>query len=70
MKNLRELVQEFALRMRLECAIVEELDDHSSRLYALEENRKLKDAAIKELRSTVQRLELMVRQQGQHHAAP
>lgn len=68
MRNLRELVQEFAHRMRLEVAIVDELDEHSRRLYALEENRKLKDSAIIELRSNVQRLELLVRQQGVNNA--
>ena len=61
MKNLRDLLARLGLLCRLEFAIVDELERHSSRLYALEENRKLKDAEILNLKTELQNLRLEVR---------
>lgn len=53
MKNIRDLLSRFGLLCRLETAIVDELDRLNSRVYALEENRKLKDASILELQKEI-----------------
>lgn len=60
MKNLRDLISRLGLLCRLESAIVEELERHESRLYALEENRKLKEAELLRLGREVQDLRLVV----------
>lgn len=61
MKNVRDLLSRLGLLCRLESAIVDELEHHDSRLYALEENRKQKDAAILALQKEVQDLRLVIR---------
>lgn len=49
MDKLRELIGKLGLAFQLDLAMVESIEDHSKRLYALEENRKMKDQAIKSL---------------------
>lgn len=61
MKNVRDLMSRLGLLCRLESAIVDELERHEARLYALEENRKLKDSEILSLKKEVQDLRLAVR---------
>lgn len=61
MKNVRDLMSRLGLLCRLESAIVDELERHDARLYALEENRKLKDADLLALKKEVQDLRLAVR---------
>lgn len=61
MKNVRDLMSRLGLLCRLESAIVDELERHDTRLYALEENRKLKDADLLSLKKEVQDLRLAVR---------
>ena len=61
MKNIRDLLARLGLLCRLEAAIVDELDRLNVRVYALEENRKLKDAAITRLTKEVQDLRLELR---------
>lgn len=61
MKNIRDLLARLGLLCRLETAIVDELDRLNVRVYALEENRKLKDAAITRLTKEVQDLRLELR---------
>lgn len=61
MKNIRDLLARLGLLCRLETAIVDELDRHASRLYALEQNRKLKDADLLALRKELMDLRLEVR---------
>lgn len=61
MKNVRDLMSRLGLLCRLESAIVDELERHEARLYALEENRKLKDSALLSLQKEVQELRLEVR---------
>lgn len=60
MKNIKDLLSRLGLLCRLEAAIVAELEDINKRLYALEENRKLKDAAILTLREEVSNLKLIL----------
>ena len=60
MKNVRELLARLGLLCRLESAIVDELERHDSRLYALEENRKFKDAEILRLTRELQDLRMVV----------
>ena len=62
MDTIREILKDIKLRFRLETAIVDELEHQSNRIYSLEENRKLKDASITELRGRIQNLELLVKQ--------
>lgn len=61
MKNIRDLLARLGLLCRLESAIVDALESHDRRLYALEENRKLKDAEILALRKDLMNLRLEVR---------
>lgn len=61
MKNVRDLMSRLGLLCRLESAIVDELERHHTQLYALEENRKLKDAEILRLKTELQDLRLAVR---------
>lgn len=60
MKNLRDLISRLGLLCRLESAIVDELERHEARLYALEENRKHKDAELLRLVREVQDLRMAV----------
>lgn len=49
MNKLRELVSKLGLAFQLDLAMVESIEDLQKRVYALEENRKLKDQTIKSL---------------------
>lgn len=49
MDNIKNLLEEIGLRMRLQVAFCDKFDEQDKRLYALEENRKLKDRAITSL---------------------
>lgn len=48
MKTIKDMLSRLALFCRLEVAIVSELEKLNDRVAALEANRELKDAAIKE----------------------
>lgn len=61
LKNIRDLLARLGLLCRLESAIVDELERHGTRLYALEENRKLKDADILDMKKELQDLRAEVR---------
>lgn len=61
MRNIRDLLARLGLLCRLETAIVDELENLGGRVYTLEENRKLKDAALLDLRREVQTLRAEVR---------
>lgn len=62
MKNIKDLLSRLSMMCRLEAAIVAELESIDKRLYALEENRKLKDAAITEIRKDLGEVKLTLRQ--------
>lgn len=62
MKNIKDLLSRLSMMCRLEAAIVAELESIDKRLYALEENRKLKDAAIVEIRKDLGEVKLTLRQ--------
>lgn len=49
MNKLRELVSKLGLAFQLDLAMVESIEDLQKRIYALEENRKMKDQALKSL---------------------
>lgn len=49
MEQIREIIGDIKTRMRLDIAICDKLEELQKRLYALEENRKMKDAAIQSL---------------------
>lgn len=49
MEKLRELIGKLGLAFQLDLAMVESIEDLQKRVYALEENRKMKDQAIKSL---------------------
>lgn len=70
MKNLRDLISRLGLLCRLESAIVEELERHESRLYALDENRKLKDAELLRVGREVQDLRMVVQGKVKIDALP
>lgn len=49
MEQIKEIISELKLHLRLDVAMCDKLEEIERRLYALEENRKLKDAAIQSL---------------------
>lgn len=59
--NLSDLLARLGLFVRLETAQNEALEDHESRLYALEETLKLKAGAIEKNTKDLQDLRLEVR---------
>lgn len=61
MPNIRDLLSRLGLLCRLETAIVEELERLGGRVYALEENRKMKDAAILDMKKEIQKLRAELR---------
>ena len=62
MKTIKDMLSRLVLMCRLENAIVSELEKLAVRVYALEENRKLKDATIQHHTDQLQRHELILRQ--------
>lgn len=62
MKNIKDLLSRLTMMCRLEKAIVDELERINSRLYALEENRKLKDGAIAAINKDLGEIKLTLRQ--------
>lgn len=60
MEQLKEILGTLGLKFRFEGAVVDKFEDHQKRLYALEENRKLKDAHITGLQKQVGELRLML----------
>lgn len=62
MNNIKDLLSRLTMMCRLEKAIVEELERINSRLYALEENRKLKDGAIAAINKDLGEIKLTLRQ--------
>lgn len=49
MAKMRELIEKLGLSFQLDLAMVETIEELEKRIYALEENRKLKDQTIKSL---------------------
>lgn len=49
MQKLRELIGKLGCAFQLDLAMVESIEDLQRRVYALEENRKMKDQTIKSL---------------------
>lgn len=68
MEQIRDLLGRVKLFCRLEVAIVKQLEEYERRIYKLEENRKVKDAAIAQLQKDVSQLTLILRQGGGSHA--
>lgn len=60
-ETIKELIQQVTLFVRTLHAIVQELEEQNRKIYALEENRKVKDAAISALQKEVATLKLLVR---------
>lgn len=59
--TIKELIGEVTLFVRTLHAMAMELEDQHKRLYALEENRKVKDATIASLQKEVATLKLLER---------
>lgn len=49
MDKLRAILNDLGFKFKFEIAVADKLEDHEGRVYALEENRKLKDQAITSL---------------------
>lgn len=62
MKFIKDMLSRLAMMCRLEIAMVNEIEEQATRIKALEENRKMKDAAIQDLTRRIQQLELIQRQ--------
>lgn len=65
MQKIKELLARIGLQYRLEVAFCEVIEEHDKRLYALEENRKLKDAEIARLSKDVAELKMLLRKKVQ-----
>lgn len=61
MKNVKDLLARLGLLCRLESAMVAVLEEQESRIRKLEENAKLKDAAILKLQKDVGELNVLLR---------
>ena len=61
METIKELIQQVTLFVRTLNAISQELEEQNRKIYALEENRKVKDAAITALQKEVATLKLLAR---------
>lgn len=59
--QIKDLLTRIVDHCRLEVAIVKELEEIQNRLYALEENRKVKDKSIEMLQKDVSSIKLMLR---------
>lgn len=62
LKNLKSLMGQFAAFCRLEAAIVEELEEQHSDVYALKEHTKKDQAAIRALDERLAKVEIILRQ--------
>ena len=60
-ETIKELIQQVTLFVRTLHAIAQELEEQNRKIYALEENRKIKDAAISVLQKEVVTLKLLAR---------
>ena len=60
-ETIKELIQQVTLFVRTLHAITQELEEQNRKIYALEENRKIKDAAISVLQKEVATLKLLAR---------
>lgn len=63
MDTIKELLAEVTLFVRTLNAMALELEDQHKRLYALEENRKIKDKTITEQQKEIASLKLLIRNQ-------
>lgn len=61
METIKELLEEVTLFVRTLHAISMELEEQNRRLYALEENRKIKDAEISRLQQETATLKILAR---------
>lgn len=61
METIKELLEEVTLFVRTLHAISLELEEQNRRLYALEENRKIKDAEISRLQQEIATLKILAR---------
>lgn len=61
MEALKELLGQIKIFARFDVAVCDKLEDLEKRIYALEENRKLKDQAILSLEKRYSELLLIVK---------
>lgn len=61
MEQIKDLLARIVDHCRLEVAIVKELEEIQHRLYALEENRKVKDKSIELIQKDVSSIKLLMR---------
>lgn len=61
MEALKELLGQIKIFARFDVAVCDKLEDLEKRIYALEENRKLKDQAILSLEKRYSEMLLIVR---------
>lgn len=62
MEAIKQLIGQVMTFCRLEKAMCDKLEDHDRRLYALEENRRLKDQSILDMKQEIQQLKTLLRQ--------
>lgn len=60
-ETIKELISGAVHFVRTLQALAAELEEHGKKIYALEENRKIKDAAISSLQKEVATLKLLAR---------
>lgn len=67
METIKELISQVTLFVRTLNAIAAELEEQNKKIYALEENRKIKDAAIAALQKEVATLKLLARRKVENN---
>lgn len=65
MDKIKELLSRIGLQYRLEVAFCEVIEQLEQRAYALEQNRKIKDAEIARLQKEVGEIKLILRKKVQ-----
>lgn len=70
MDFIRECLAQLKLRLRLDTAIVDKLEEYEKRLYALEEDLKLLKARNKIQDETLAQLRLIVQNERRRPVAP
>lgn len=65
MEKIKELLSRIGLQYRLEVAFCEVLEKLEQRCYALEQNRKIKDAEIARLGKEVAEIKILLRKKVQ-----
>lgn len=63
MEKIKSILRDLGLKFKFEVAVADKMEEMDGRLYALEENRKVKDKAIASLDKEIKELRIVVKHQ-------